>query len=134
MGTIMVAGHQIAQNYGSLVFMIPPGHRYDGGNHSRRLLLRSEKTGPGKNFGNDGPVAECGFALLICLLSIVFRHGIAAIYNNDPGRSLICSCVLMFYVGAYQLVDGLQMTGIGVLRGYNDTVSYHLSSVSLLIG
>ncbi len=60
------------------------------------------------------------FALLICLLSIVFRHGIAAIYNNDP-QVLDLAMRLMFYVGAYQLVDGLQMTGIGVLRGYNDT-------------
>lgn len=119
MGTIMVAGHQIAQNYGSLVFMIPLAI---GMTATIRVgfCCGAKKPVQARISAMTALSLSVVFALLICLLSIVFRHGIAAIYNNDP-QVLDLAMRLMFYVGAYQLVDGLQMTGIGVLRGYNDT-------------
>lgn len=119
MGTIMVAGHQISQNFGALVFMVPLAI---GMTATIRVgyCCGAKKPVQAKISAMTALTLSVVFALLICVLSIVFRHGVASVYNNDP-QVLELAMHLMFYVGAYQLVDGLQMTGIGVLRGYNDT-------------
>ncbi|WP_165174956.1 MATE family efflux transporter [Desulfovibrio sp. ZJ369] len=119
LGTVMVAGHQIVMNFSALVFMIPlavgmtatirVGHYLGAGKVARaRLAARTALA------------LSVVFALLIALCAIVFRHGIVLIYNDDPAVTAL-AMHLLFYVAAYQLVDGLQMAGIGILRGHNDT-------------
>ena len=60
------------------------------------------------------------FALFIALLTVVCRKGIVAIYTEDVAVAALATQLLL-YQAAYQIVDGLQVTGIGVLRGHNDT-------------
>ena len=48
------------------------------------------------------------------------RNGIVAIYTEDAAVAALAAQLLL-YQAAYQIVDGLQVTGIGILRGHNDT-------------
>jgi Na+-driven multidrug efflux pump len=60
------------------------------------------------------------FALFIATLTVLCRKGIVAIYTEDAAVAALAAQLLL-YQAAYQIVDGLQVTGIGVLRGHNDT-------------
>ena len=119
LGTVVVAGNQIAMNYGALVFMFPLAI---GMTATIRVgyCCGAQKPALARLSASTALWLSLFFALLIGAATIIFRHGIASIYNNEP-QVLALAMHLMFYVGAYQVADGLQMTGIGVLRGYNDT-------------
>lgn len=119
LGTIVVAGNQIAMNFGSLLFMIPLAI---GMTATIRVgyCIGARKLVQARLVAMTGMVLAVIFSLIICALTIIFRVPITHIYNNDS-EVVALATNLMFYLGAYQLVDALQMIGIGVLRGYNDT-------------
>lgn len=118
-GTVMVAGNQIALNFSQIVFMIPLAI---GMTVTIRVgyCLGAHKLAQARISGMTGMWLGVAFSILIAACAIFFRHGIARIYNNDPAVVALAS-QLMFFLGAYQLVDALQMVGISILRGYNDT-------------
>ncbi len=119
LGTITVAANQIALNFGAILFMVPLAI---GMTVTIRVgyCLGAHKVAQARLCAMTGMTLASFFALLICLGAILFREQIAHIYNYDPDVVAL-AMHLMFYLGAYQLVDALQMIGIGVLRGYNDT-------------
>lgn len=119
LGTVTVAGNQIALNFGQIVFMIPLAI---GMTVTIRVgySLGARKMAQARISAMTGMWIALVFAVLICCLVICFRHSIVLIYNNDPAVVALATH-LMFYLGAYQVVDALQMVGISILRGYNDT-------------
>lgn len=119
LGTIVVASNQIAMNFGALLFMIPLAI---GMTATIRVgyCIGARKVNLAKLSAFTGMTLAIFFSLLICVLTIIYRLPIVHIYNNEPDVVKLAAN-LMFFLGAYQLVDGLQMVGIGVLRGYNDT-------------
>lgn len=119
LGTTMVAGHQIALNFGSLAFMVPLSlcmtvtirvGRCLGAQQVERATL----------VARTALILSVAFALLIACFTILFRQGIVRIYTDNPEVTALAMHLLLFQA-AYQVVDGLQVTGIGILRGYNDT-------------
>lgn len=119
LGTVAVAGHQIASSLSALMFMIPlalgmtstirVGYCLGAGRHAQaRLAARTAL------------VLSLVFALLIAAFTIAFRHGLVRIYGDDPAV-LELAVGLLWYMAAYQVVDGLQTVAVGALRGYNDT-------------
>lgn len=127
-GTTMVAGNQIAMNFGQIVFMIPLAI---GMTVTIRVgnCLGAQKMLQAKIAAMTGMWWGLAFAVVICVLAIHFRESIAHIYSNEqPVVGLAAH--LMFYLGAYQVVDALQMIGISILRGYNDTRIISLISFS----
>jgi len=119
MGTIMVAGNQIAMNFGQIVFMVPLAI---GMTATIRVgyCLGARKLGQARIAAMTGTWIACAFAIITCVGCIVFRRGIAHIYNDDP-HVVALAMHLMYYLGAYQIMDALQMVGLCILRGYNDT-------------
>lgn len=119
LGTVTIAGNQIALNFGQIVFMIPLAI---GMTITIRVgfCLGARKLGAARVAAMTGMWLAVAFSILIAMCAIIFRNGIAHIYNNDPAVVALASS-LMYYLAGYQLVDALQMAGIGVLRGYNDT-------------
>ncbi len=119
LGTIAVAGHQIALNVSGLVFMLPlalgtattirVGLRLGQGNIAEARSTRMTSL-------YMATAIACGTALLIYL----FRFPIARVYNNTP-EVIALAGMLMFYNALYQLPDSIQMVTLGALRGYNDT-------------
>lgn len=119
LGTVMVAGHQIALNFGALVFMIPLSISMTATIRIGRCLGAGQAE-RAKLVARTALSLSVVFALLIALLTVLCRKGIVAIYTEDVAVAALAAQLLL-YQAAYQIVDGLQVTGIGVLRGHNDT-------------
>lgn len=119
LGAIIVAGHQVALNFSSFIFMVPLSIG----------ISATVRTGYG--IGQRSPEAvrlttrtTFGLALLAACftasLTIAFRPYIATLYNDDPAV-LALATLLLVYCAAYQCTDALQVVSVGILRGYNDT-------------
>lgn len=119
LGTVMVAGNQIAMNVSMIVFMAPLSISMTA---TIRVgyCLGARKVAQAKVCAFTAMTLAVSFALLMCAATILFRTNIVHIYNDDPEVTQLAMRLLLF-TAAYQILDGLQMAGIGVLRGYNDT-------------
>ncbi len=119
LGATVVAGHQIALNFSSLVFMIP---------YSLGMAITVRV---GQALGRGQPrearfVAGTGmgtalvWACISASLIVLLRGQIATVYTADPKVIEVASMLLMF-AALYQFSDVIQVTAAGALRGYQDT-------------
>lgn len=119
LGAVVVASHQVALNFTSLVFMIP---------FSLGLAITVRV---GHNLGMQGAraglfAAKMGIAVsLFCAtLSACFIYllvdWLPYIYTNNP-EVVALSSSLLVYAALYQLSDSVQVACAGALRGYQDT-------------
>lgn len=121
LGIIDVAGHQIALNFSSLMFVLPMslaaavtirvGFRLGQG--STLEAQTAARTGLG--------VGMC-MAVLTAIFTVTLREHIALLYNDNPEVVTLASH-LMLLAAIYQLSDSIQVVGSGILRGYKDTRS-----------
>jgi MATE family multidrug resistance protein len=119
LGTVAVAGHQVALNYAALVFMVPLG----------LSLATTIRVGHARGRGDFGAARLAGLTgigtttAFMCLSALVMlavpRH-IVAIYTHDPAVSAM-AVSLLYIAAAFQIFDGLQVAVIGALRGLKDT-------------
>ncbi|MDR2819659.1 MAG: MATE family efflux transporter [Desulfovibrio sp.] len=119
LGSTIVAGHQIAMNFSALVFMLPltlsiasairVGH-----------CLGAEQTMQARAAARTALCISVFFALCIAVGTLLFRKNIAWIYTENPEVGELATQLLVF-TATYQVLDGLQATSCGILRGYNDT-------------
>lgn len=121
LGVVSVAGHQIALNFSSLVFVIPLSL---GVAVSIRVgfKLGQQKVEEAKIVSYVGIVMGLSFATITALITVVFRTQIALLYNEMPAVVLMAS-QLMLLAAIYQCSDSIQVIGSGILRGYKDTRS-----------
>jgi MATE family multidrug resistance protein len=61
-----------------------------------------------------------GCSIISATVLILLNHQIAAVYTNNTELIRIAAALLIF-AGIFQLSDGLQVSGMGILRGYKDT-------------
>lgn len=119
LGVVSVAGHQIALNFSSLMFVFPMSVAVAAtirignwlGEHNTKMAQVSAWTAQGIG------------ALMVVVsatVTVALRHQIARLYNTDPEVVTLASR-LMLLAGIYQISDSIQMIGGGVLRGYKDT-------------
>ncbi|WP_313108930.1 MATE family efflux transporter [Stutzerimonas nitrititolerans] len=119
LGATVVAGHQIALNFTSLIFMIPLSL-------GMAITVRI-----GQALGRNAPrdarfVAGLGVAtglLYACFSAgtmLLFSEQIARIYTTDPAVIRVAAA-LFFYAALFQFSDVVQVTAAGALRGYQDT-------------
>lgn len=118
-GSVVVAGHQVALNFSSFIFMIPLSLG----------IAATVRTGHGIGLKSPEAVRRTArAALLLSLLSafitavvtITLRGPIAVMYNKDPAVFALATHLLL-YAAAYQWTDAFQVVSVGILRGYNDT-------------
>ncbi|HEN3366401.1 TPA: MATE family efflux transporter [Yersinia enterocolitica] len=121
LGIVAVAGHQIALNFSSLMFMLPMSL-------SVAATIRvGFRLGQG-SVENARVAAYTSIAvglMLACvtaIFTVVFREHIALLYNKTP-EVVVMASHLMLLAALYQLSDAIQVIGSGVLRGYKDTRS-----------
>jgi MATE family multidrug resistance protein len=118
LGTEIVAAHQIAINYGALMFMIPLSL------HSATTIHVAHQAGRGDaaaaRLAGWAGIAMCGMIMaLSSLVILAARHGIAAAYTSDPEVRALAAGLLLF-VAIFQIPDGLQVGAAGALRGFKD--------------
>ncbi len=119
LGTIQVAGHQVALNFSSLVFMVPMSigtaatirTGFALGCRSREAVATASRA---------SLCLGCCMAVCTAICTILFREQIAGLYNDNPAVLALAAHLLLF-AGTYQLTDAMQVVGVGILRGYNDT-------------
>jgi MATE family multidrug resistance protein len=119
LGASVVAGHQIALNFSSLVFMIP----YSLG------MAVTVRVGQalGRSQPRDARFAA-GVAMLVALVyaclsvtaMLLLRENIARLYSPDPTVIAIAASLIV-YSALFQFPDVIQVTAAGALRGYQDT-------------
>lgn len=119
LGATVVAGHQIALNFISIVFMIPLS------------LGMAVTVRVGQALGKEEPrearfVAGLGIVIALCFacvsatLILLGRHVIPLIYTSDPAVVAVASALLV-YAALFQFSDAVQVTAASALRGYQDT-------------
>ncbi|WP_068826883.1 MATE family efflux transporter [Pseudomonas sp. BMS12] len=119
LGANVVAGHQIALNFSSMIFMIP----YSLGMAATVRVGQSLGRGAPRDARFAAGVAmgtALSYACLSASLVLLLREQIAAIYTPDPTVIAIAAS-LMVYSALFQFSDAVQVTAAGALRGYQDT-------------
>ncbi|MEX1668202.1 MATE family efflux transporter [Zhongshania guokunii] len=118
-GAEIVAGHQLALNFTSLVFMLPLSF----------ALAATTRVGLARG-GNDPEglrrAVKIAFKITLCIggtaaaLLVLTRAWIPLIYTDNAAVISLASYLLLF-AALYQISDAIQVTANGCLRGFEDT-------------
>jgi MATE family multidrug resistance protein len=119
LGATVVAGHQIALNFSSLVFMIPYSLGMAVTVRVGQALGREEPR-EARFAAGVGMGTALAYACLSASLMLLLREPIAAIYTADP-TVIHVAAMLIVYSALFQFSDAIQVTAAGALRGYQDT-------------
>jgi MATE family multidrug resistance protein len=118
LGSKPLAAHQIAINLASISFMVAIGL-------SSASAIRIGHA-QGKNdfvlarkIGKDSFWLSGGFMGLCGLVFILGRFYFPSLYINDP-EVINLAAKLLLIAAAFQIVDGIQAVGVGLLRGMED--------------
>ncbi|WP_225639519.1 MATE family efflux transporter [Candidatus Profftia sp. (ex Adelges kitamiensis)] len=121
LGIVSVAGHQIALNFSSMMFVLPMSLGVAATIRVGHLL--------GEGSADNAKIAAhtslaVGITMAACtaIFTVIFRESIAMIYN-DNDEVITMASHLMLLAAIYQISDSVQVIGSGVLRGYKDTRS-----------
>lgn len=119
MGATLTAGHQIALNYASFMFMVPLAISSATTIHVGHTLGRGDRDRA--RFAGLLGIGMCATVMAMSAIGIVlFNDGIASIYTRDvPVREVAAGLLLMAAI--FQLSDGVQVGAAGALRGFKDT-------------
>tara|TARA_Y100001970_G_scaffold50065_1_gene63362 strand:+ start:408 stop:1730 length:1323 start_codon:yes stop_codon:yes gene_type:complete len=118
-GAIQLASHQIALNLASISYMIASGIG------SASMISLGHYYGE----GDSAEIRKSGYSnfilvlILMCIsafIFIVFRDILPTLYVDDYEVISLASSLLII-AGLFQLSDGVQAVGLGVLRGIRDT-------------
>lgn len=121
MGWISVnalAGHQIALNLASISYMMATGLATAGMIRVSHYIGKEDF----KGMREAGMVAfgmVATFMFVCALLFFVLRFFLPTLYIDDP-QVISLATSLLVLAGLFQLSDGIQVVGLGVLRGLED--------------
>ncbi|EJV0518904.1 multidrug efflux MATE transporter MdtK, partial [Salmonella enterica] len=121
LGIVNVAGHQIALNFSSLMFVLPMSL-------AAAVTIRvGYRLGQGSTLDAQ-TAARTGLSVGVCMavvtaiFTVTLRKHIALLYNDNP-EVVSLAAQLMLLAAVYQISDSIQVIGSGILRGYKDTRS-----------
>lgn len=117
-GVNALASHQIAINLASISYMMASGLSAAamvrvGNQLGRKDIPMMRQVG----FSIFGMIMV--FMLLFAVVFLVFRNQLPLIYIDDPEVVKMAASLLVI-AGFFQLSDGLQVVGLGALRGLSD--------------
>lgn len=118
LGPMIVAAHQVAINFSSLIFMLPMSI---GAATSIRVGYRlgEHSTDGAKVASRVGLLVALAMSLTSALLTVLFREQIALLYTDN--REVIdLAMQLLLLAAIYQCMDAIQVVAAGALRGYKD--------------
>jgi MATE family multidrug resistance protein len=119
LGTTEMAGHQIAINIASVVFMVPLGL-------SIALTIRVGQAAGARNLQRIVWTGKSGLGLSLAIMTVsagcmlLVPHFWVGLYTEDSAV-IELAVGLLFYAALFQLSDGLQVVFTGCLRGLKDT-------------
>ena len=118
-GAVEIAGHQIALNVASLMFMIPFGLSVAISTRVGNAIGR-KRVDLARFRGRTGIASATGLMFFTGGVMFLFPAQIASIYSKEPDVLALAS-QLIIMAAIFQISDGLQVSGYGALRGLKDT-------------
>ena len=119
LGTTEMAGHQIAITLAALTFMVPLGVGAAAAVRVGRAVGAQDQE-RAKRAARAAYVCGMGFMAITALLFLAAPRLLAKLFTSDLGVIGIAG-VLIPVAGVFQIFDGAQAVGAGVLRGLGDT-------------
>lgn len=118
-GTDALAAYQIADNFASLVYMLPVSCSM------ALTILIATAVGAGdmtlaRRYKKAGFVVAMGGAMMTASFTVLFRNSIGSVYTDDAAVALIAGQFLIYSAG-WQLFDAISTPIQGILRGLKDT-------------
>ncbi len=123
-GTLELAAHGIAIQLASITFMVHIGFSQAATVRAGRALGRRDE--PGLRQGGVTAIAmSAGFAVLTSAVFLAMPDVLVGLFvdPSDPDRATLIriGAALVIVAALFQLVDGLQVMALGLLRGVQDT-------------
>jgi MATE family multidrug resistance protein len=118
-GTVAVAGHQVAITLASFTFMVPMGI----GQATAVLVGQRVGLGDGpaaRRFAAGGLVAGVGVMAVTAGVFLAAPVPLARLFSSDVAVVVLAASLLPI-AGVFQVVDGIQVISAAVLRGVGDT-------------
>ena len=113
------AGHSIAGNLNWMTYVIPMGLGAAAGIRVGFFVGAGDLPGA-RHAAATAWWCAFGYALVVSVLLVLFRHLLVSVYTTDPAVADIAATLLLF-IAVYQIVDDSQAAALGALRGYKDT-------------
>ncbi|MFT5500904.1 MAG: MATE family multidrug resistance protein [Woeseiaceae bacterium] len=118
-GADIAAGHQIALNFASTMFMIPLALSAAITIRTGHALGRGDNRGA--RLGGATGIWMCVlFMAFSAALLLLLRDSVVSVYTTDTSVQAIAISLLMM-AAVFQIADGVQIGAAGALRGYKDT-------------
>ena len=118
-GTIPMAAHQIAINLASLTFMVPFGVSAAASVLVGQAIGRGDDEGA-RRAATSALAFGVGFMVLSAAVFLAVPELLARAYSGDAAVVSLAA-VLLPIAGLFQVFDGTQSVGAGILRGIGDT-------------
>jgi MATE family multidrug resistance protein len=119
LGTVSMAGHQVALNLASLSFMVPLGVSQASSILVGQGVGREDLPGARRAAG-AGLLLGVAFMTLTAVLFLSFPELFARVYSGEA-PVVALAVTLIPLAGIFQVFDGLQVVSSGILRGIGDT-------------
>lgn len=123
-GEAALAAHQVAMQTASLTFMVPLGIGIAAGIRVGQAAGRRDML-TARSAGRAGIVLSVGFMSVAALTFLLLGRPLVGIYADlgDPANAAMVRLAVTFLAlaGVFQIVDGIQVTAAGALRGLKDT-------------
>jgi multidrug resistance protein, MATE family len=129
LGTVAMAGHQVALNLSSLTFMVPLGISQAAAVMVGRGVGRGDAPGARRAAG-AGLLLGASFMSVMAAVLLLFPELLARAYSSDVDVAALAA-LLIPLAGVFQVFDGLQVVSSGVLRGVGET---RLPMIANLVG
>jgi MATE family multidrug resistance protein len=123
LGAPAVAAHAVALQIAALTFMVPLGLGQASTVRVGLALGRGDKPGISRA-GWTSWVIGVGFMGTMALLMWAFPHRLVTLFLTDVAANAVAIGLAVSFLkvaAAFQLVDGAQVIGAGMLRGLHDT-------------
>ncbi|WP_028025479.1 MATE family efflux transporter [Enterovibrio calviensis] len=118
LGSTVVAAHQVAINFSSMVFMLPMSL-------ATAVSIRVSHQLGERSIEGAARAAKLGILIGLCsaiitaALTVVFRESIIGLYTDNV-EVVAMAANLMLLAAIYQCTDSIQVVAAGALRGYKD--------------
>jgi MATE family multidrug resistance protein len=119
LGSLALAGHQIALNVASITFMVPMGISSAAAVRVGHAVGACDARGAAHS-GWMALLFAAGFMSCSGLTLLFLARPIARIYTPDPAV-VTAGARLLMVAAIFQLFDGIQVVATGALRGAGDT-------------
>lgn len=118
-GTDALAAYQIADNFASLVYMLPVSCSM-----ALTILIATavgaDDMALARRYKKAGFVVAMAGAMMTASFTVIFRSSIGSVYTDDAAVALIAGQFLIYSAG-WQLFDAISTPIQGILRGLKDT-------------